>query len=95
VYRTDAGGVVAPFRYGQEPPLAELAGAELLPERCRDCGAWIGQHHHPGCVVETCPACGARAVACGCGLRRQLPGSAGAQAARRPVQTGVAPPPGR
>jgi hypothetical protein len=33
---------------------------------CRDCGIAKGLFHLPGCDVEECPKCGARAISCGC-----------------------------
>lgn len=34
--------------------------------RCHDCGAKVGQYHHPGCDVEECPGCGGQLIGCEC-----------------------------
>lgn len=37
--------------YGTEPGWPD----DLTPpDRCRDCGAHLGHHHHPGCCVAVC-----------------------------------------
>ncbi|SIO63402.1 hypothetical protein SAMN05444166_7336 [Singulisphaera sp. GP187] len=51
-----------PVPYGAE---TRLGWAEAPPERCRDCVVVIGGNHHPGCVVEECPACAHQLAACG------------------------------
>ena len=33
---------------------------------CHDCGAPVGQAHHPGCDAERCPRCGGQLIGCGC-----------------------------
>jgi hypothetical protein len=33
-------------------------------ERCHDCGALVGEFHHPGCDVEVCPFCGGQMCPC-------------------------------
>ena len=38
---------------------------ENLPEDitvCHDCGAKIGEYHHPGCDMERCPKCGSQLI---------------------------------
>ena len=39
---------------------------ERLPadvsETCHDCGAHIGEYHHPGCDMERCPKCGGQMI---------------------------------
>ena len=41
----------------------------ILPgERCHDCNAAYGHHHHPGCDSETCPKCGGQLLMCDCDL---------------------------
>lgn len=34
--------------------------------RCGDCGARNGHHHHLGCDMARCPACGWQMISCGC-----------------------------
>ena len=33
---------------------------------CHDCGAAIGEYHHPGCDMEPCPRCGEQYAFCDC-----------------------------
>jgi len=33
-----------------------------VPETCHDCGAHIGEYHHPGCDMERCPKCGGQMI---------------------------------
>lgn len=35
-------------------------------ERCGDCNAMYGMHHHPGCDNETCSICGLQYIGCDC-----------------------------
>ena len=34
--------------------------------RCGDCGAKVGNFHHPGCDNERCPVCGLQLISCDC-----------------------------
>lgn len=34
--------------------------------RCHDCGAKVGEVHHPGCDMEQCPECDEQYFICGC-----------------------------
>lgn len=34
--------------------------------RCHDCGARVGNIHHPGCDMERCPNCGGQYFICEC-----------------------------
>lgn len=36
------------------------------PGRCNDCSVAMGEYHHPGCDLETCPKCGGQLISCGC-----------------------------
>ena len=40
--------------------------------RCRDCNALHGNHHHWCCDSERCPACGRLLTSCGCGEVRAI-----------------------
>ncbi len=51
-----------PIPYGVE---TRIGWTDAPPERGRDCDVVIGGNHHPGCVVEECPACAHQRVACG------------------------------
>lgn len=46
--------------FGREP------GWPTTADRCGDCGAAHGHHHHLGCDVARCPACGWQMISCGC-----------------------------
>ena len=38
---------------------------EKLPDDitvCHDCGAKLGEYHHPGCDMERCPKCGKQLI---------------------------------
>lgn len=58
---TIEGQRYARIRYGDERP---RWGAEH--RGCHDCGVVRAMLHVPGCDVESCPACGAQAITCGC-----------------------------
>lgn len=46
------------IKYGD--PLERLP--EDVPEICHDCGAHLGEYHHPGCDMERCPKCGSQMI---------------------------------
>lgn len=50
----------APF--GREPDSPGV----VADSRCGDCGATPGHHHHLGCDMARCPACGWQMISCGC-----------------------------
>ncbi len=63
------------FTYDDYPGLPPQARINYGQERhadpppsptCRDCGAWIGQPHHPGCCIEQCPVCLGQLISCQC-----------------------------
>lgn len=51
-----------PIRVGNEGHYLEYADIY----RCGDCGARMGEYHHPGCCMEKCPVCGGQLISCGC-----------------------------
>ena len=54
-------GVVYPRQpFGSEP------GWPSDHEHCGDCGVANGHHHHLGCDIARCPACGWQLLSCGC-----------------------------
>ena len=58
------GSVYDPIRYGDGYHWDE---SEIDPEgRCHDCGARVGEIHHPGCDMEECPNCGGQYFICPC-----------------------------
>lgn len=38
---------------------------------CHDCGATVGEYHHPGCDMEACPKCGEQYFICECPTREK------------------------
>ena len=55
------GGVVYQRKaFGFEP------GWPTKRDRCGDCGVSKGHHHHLGCDIAQCPACGWQLLSCGC-----------------------------
>jgi len=51
----------------QRAPVAKKRGISASG-RCGDCGAAPGHHHHLGCDVADCPACGWQLLSCECGF---------------------------
>jgi len=49
-------------RFGHEPHFAD--GSLEPAERCWDCAARVGHHHHANCLQAMCMICGDQAVAC-------------------------------
>ena len=47
-------------------PFGDEPGRRTGGERCGDCGVFRGGWHHPGCDLQTCPACGRQLLSCGC-----------------------------
>ena len=50
------------IRFGEEGDMS--AGYVNESSRCGDCGCRYGGLHHPGCDLETCPACGGQFLSC-------------------------------
>lgn len=48
------------------PPFGREPGWPTTDARCGDCGATSGNHHHLGCDLARCPACGWQMISCGC-----------------------------
>lgn len=54
---------------GERFPLIPFGSDEAVStslERCRDCGARRGHHHHPGCCAQRCPKCLCPLSSCDC-----------------------------
>ncbi len=51
-----------PIRWGEETDTRHWDPSEF----CRDCNVGLGGVHHPGCLIERCPACGGQAWGCPC-----------------------------
>jgi len=64
------GKVFDRIRVGDPDDPSEGGGAA---NRCRDCNALHGHHHHWCCDSERCPACGHLLTCCGCGEARATP----------------------
>ena len=52
------GAVYDAIPYGH--PMEHLP--KDAPEHCHDCGARLGEYHHPGCDMERCPRCGTQMI---------------------------------
>lgn len=49
---------------------------EAFDERaCHDCGAAIGEMHHPRCDMEECPRCGGQLLSCPCEVSADFAGN--------------------
>lgn len=58
------GEVYDPIRYGEGH---HFANTEFEAEgRCHDCNVKVGEIHHPGCDMETCPNCNGQYFICDC-----------------------------
>ena len=54
--------------YRRKPFGAEPGWPTKQP-RCGDCGVHRDGHHHLGCDIARCPACGGQLLSCGCMFR--------------------------
>lgn len=59
---------LGPKSYERKPFGAEPDWPSKQP-RCGDCGVHRGGHHHLGCDIAVCPACGRQLLSCGCRFR--------------------------
>ena len=55
-----SGRLFAPIRWGAERESRRW----VVESPCRDCNTPVGGVHHPGCCLESCPACRGQALGC-------------------------------
>jgi len=54
------------FGDGEEVEPIPFTTDDQSAGKCHDCGAFPGEHHHPGCDMERCPRCGGQYFICDC-----------------------------